>query len=185
MSRLAIMFGKTHDEIKRNKDKARSTMKLLGDTKKVQSNQNQSPERTAKGTTSGGATSTAFGSEEENPINMLLFGNKMMNKSSTMMSGLMSQSLGGTMNSNTNYMTVIVPLKHMLKHCEFTTFDISSQNEQEKKPINEEEDNTKAGDGLSTKIKKLLDQRKPPTETLPSLCEQFDDDLNPIKPSKK
>lgn len=88
-----------------------------------------------------------------------------------MMSGMMSQSLGGTMNSNSNYMTVIVPLKHMLKHCEFTQFDIASQNEQEKKPINEPEDNTKAGDGLSTKIKKLLDQRKPPTESLPSLCE--------------
>lgn len=35
MSRLAIMHGKTNDEIKRNKDKARNTMKLLGETKKV------------------------------------------------------------------------------------------------------------------------------------------------------
>lgn len=61
------------------------------------------------------------------------------------------------MSSNSNYMNVIIPLKHMLKHCEFTTFDIASQNEQEKRPINEEEDNTKANDGLSTKIKKLLD----------------------------
>lgn len=40
---------------------------------------------------------------------------------------------------------------------------------------------------LKTKIKKLLDQRKPPTESLPSLCDQFDDDLNPIvsHPQKK
>jgi hypothetical protein len=52
------------------------------------------------------------------------------------------------MSSNSNYMSVIIPLKHMLKHCEFTTFNISAQNEQEKKPINAEEDNTKANDGL-------------------------------------
>lgn len=89
------------------------------------------------------------------------------------------------MSSNSNYMSVIIPLKHMLKHCEFTTFNIAAQNEQEKRPINEVEDPTKANDGLQTKIKKLLDQRKPPTESLPSLCEMFDDDLNPVHPPKK
>ena len=85
-----------------------------------------SPDRTAKGvnTTAG----TVFASSEDNPINMLLFGNKM-SRSSTMMSGMMSQSLGGTMSSNSNYMSVIIPLKHMLKHCEFTSFNISAQNE--------------------------------------------------------
>lgn len=35
MSRLAIMHGKNYDEIKRNKDKAKGTMKLLGESKKV------------------------------------------------------------------------------------------------------------------------------------------------------
>ena len=30
------------------------------------------------------------------------------------------------------------------------------------------------------KIQFLLDQRKPPTEKLPSLCAQYDDDLNKI-----
>ena len=30
----------------------------------------------------------------------------------------------------------------------------------------------------------LLDQRKPPTETMPSLCEMYDDDLNLIKQVK-
>lgn len=123
MSRLAIMHGRTNDEIKRNKAKARDTMKLLGDTKKVQSAQKGSPER--KSSATGGATAA---SEDDNPINMLLFGNKMMG-SRSMMSGMMSQSMGGTMSSNSNYMTVIVPLKHMLKHCEFTQFDIASQNE--------------------------------------------------------
>lgn len=184
MSRLAIMHGKNHDEIKRNKDKAKGTMKLLGESKKVQtSTSTMSPERTKGGASATVGTGSIFGSEEENPINMLLFGNKMFNRSSTMMSGM--QSLGGTMSSNGNYMSVIIPLKHMLKNCEFTSFNISSQNEQEKKPINAEEDNTKASDDLGVKIKKLLDQRKPPTESLPSLCEQFDEDLNPVVHEKK
>ena len=176
MSRLAIMHGKTNDEIKRNKEKARNTMKLLSSVKKVQTSAS-SPDRTKPGATA--TASNIFSTDEDNPINMLLFGNKM--KSGTMTSGMMS--LGNTMSSNSNYMTVIIPLKHMIRYCEFTTFDISAQNEQEKKPINQEEDVTEAGNGnLATKIKKLLDQRKPPTETLPSLCDQFDDDLNPINP---
>lgn len=125
MSRLAIMHGRTNDEIKRNKTRARETMKLLGDTKKVQSAQKEgSPDRKSSAT---GGTTHASGSEDDNPINMLLFGNKMAG-SRSMMSGMMSQSLGGTMNSNSNYMTVIMPLKHMLKHCEFTQFNIASQN---------------------------------------------------------
>ena len=33
---------------------------------------------------------------------------------------------------------------------------------------------------LQTKIQLLLDQRKPPTEELPSLCQMYDDDLNPV-----
>ena len=33
---------------------------------------------------------------------------------------------------------------------------------------------------LSTKIQVLLDQRKPPTEVLPSLVDQYDDELNPL-----
>lgn len=94
----------------------------------------------------------------------------------------MSQSLSGTMSSSNNFQSVIMPLKYMLKMCTFAAFDISSQNKKDAKPINEEEDNTKASDDLSTKIKKLLDQRKPPTESLPSLCDQFDDDLNKVVP---
>ncbi len=177
MSRLAIMHGKTNDEIKRNKEKARNTMKLLSGVKKVQSS-TMSPERTGKG--SGTATSSnIFSSNEDNPINMLLFGNKM--SKGTMTSGMMS--LGNTMSSNSNYMSVIIPLKYMLKTCEFTSFKISAQNQQEKKPVNQEEDPAEASSGdLAIKIKKLLDQRKPPTESLPSLCEQFDDDLNLIPP---
>jgi len=38
----------------------------------------------------------------------------------------------------------------------------------------------KGGKTNAQKIQTLLDQRKPPTEKLPSLCNQYDDDLNNI-----
>ena len=36
----------------------------------------------------------------------------------------------------------------------------------------------KGGKTNAQKIQALLDQRKPPTEKLPSLCNQYDDELN-------
>lgn len=82
-------------------------------------------------------------------------------------------------------MNVILPLKHIIKTQQLTKFDIASENEQEKKPVNAEEDHKKANTGLQTKIKVLLDQRKPPTETMPSLCDMYDDDLNLITNKKQ
>ena len=38
----------------------------------------------------------------------------------------------------------------------------------------------KGGKSNALKIQFLLDQRKPPTEKLPSLCQQFDDDLHEL-----
>jgi len=174
-SRLAIMKGETNDEIRRNKDKARKTMQQLKSTKKV--GDGSSPERTTK---AGGFTTTMGGSgfiDEDSPINLLLgFGST---KKSQGLNQMLTSSLGNTMSSNSNYVNVILPLKQILKTCQLTKFDIASENEQEKKPVNAEEDHKKVSTGgLQTKIKKLLDQRKPPTETLPSLCEQYDDDLN-------
>lgn len=57
-------------------------------------------------------------------------------KKSSGMNGLLTSSLGNTMSSNTNYMNVILPLKQILKTCQLTKFDIATENEQEKKPIN-------------------------------------------------
>lgn len=174
MSRLAVMKGQTNDELRRNKEKARKTMKQLKNTKKI--GDGNSPERTSK----AGFTTTLGGSgaiDDESPINMLLFSNM---KKSTGMNAMLTSSLGNTMSSNSNYMNVILPLKQILRTCQLTKFDIATENEQEKKPINAQEDHKKVNGGLQTKIKKLLDQRKPPTETLPSLCEQYDDDLNLI-----
>lgn len=39
------------------------------------------------------------------------------------------------------------------------------------------EASSKGGKTNAQKIQGLLDQRKPPTEKLPSLCAQYDDDL--------
>jgi hypothetical protein len=146
MTRLAIMKGETLDELKRNKEKARKTMKQLNNTKKV--GDGTSPERGTKigggagfTTTMGGGTGTI---DEESPINMLLFGSM---KKTNAMNGLLSSSLGNTMSSNSNYMNVILPLKHILKTCSITKFDIANENENEKKPINAEEDHKKINNG--------------------------------------
>ena len=56
----------------------------------------------------------------------------------------MTSSLGNTMSSNSNYMNVILPLKHIIKASQLTKFDIADEDEKQKKPINAEEDNTKA-----------------------------------------
>lgn len=42
----------------------------------------------------------------------------------------------------------------------------------------EKKNEIKGGKTNAQKIQSLLDQRKPPTEKLPSLCAQYDDDLN-------
>jgi hypothetical protein len=174
ISRLALIKGESQDELRRNKDRARKTMKQLKNTKTFEGS---SPERTMRGvatTTMGGAG----GFNEDSPINLLLFSN--MKK--TAIGNMMTTSLSNTMGSiNSNYMNVILPLKNIIKTSQLTKFDIASENEQAKKPINAQEDHKKANSGLQTKIKVLLDQRKPPTETLPSLCEMYDDDLNLIQ----
>ncbi len=92
-----------------------------------------SPERNSKAgfTTTMGGGSGAI--DEDSPINMLLFSN--MKKSSTL-NNMMSSSLGNTMSSNSNYMNVILPLKKILKTCTLTKFDIATENESEKKPVN-------------------------------------------------
>ena len=114
-------------------------MKQLKGMKKI--GEGSSPERSkaAGFTTTGGGGSGAI--DEESPINLLLFSNM---KKSQNMNGLLSSSLGNTMSSNSNYLNVILPLKQILKTCALTKFDIATENEQEKKPINAEDDHKKA-----------------------------------------
>jgi hypothetical protein len=83
-------------------------------------------------------------SAEDSPINLLLFS---QNKKGSL-AGMMTSSLGQTMSSNSNYMNVILPLKHIMKVCQLTKFNIASEGENEKKPINIEEDHKAVGGGL-------------------------------------
>jgi hypothetical protein len=48
------------------------------------------------------------------------------------------------------------------------------------KPKKGKKNEIKGGKTNAQKIQSLLDQRKPPTEQLPSLCALYDDDLNKI-----
>lgn len=96
----------------------------------------------------------------------------------------------------------VKPLQYILKHAPITTFEISVTNSDgtrrsDKPSDGTEDDNEKDGDNKKKKKKKLeskgsksnaakiqffLDQRKPPTEKLKSLCAEYDEDLNRIAP---
>mmetsp|Transcript_44038 Transcript_44038/g.42618 ORF Transcript_44038/g.42618 Transcript_44038/m.42618 type:complete len:173 (+) Transcript_44038:860-1378(+) len=109
ISRLAIKKGEVNDELRRDKERARKTMKQLNNTKKIEGT--ASPERTMK---AGQTTTMGGGLAEDNPINLLLFSN--MKKAG--LANLASSGLGNTISSNNNSnQNVILPLKHIIKTC--------------------------------------------------------------------
>ena len=86
-----------------------------------------------------------------------------------------------------------------MKHAPITTFEISVTNadgtrrtdvigeedegeEDDENKKKKEKTKTKGGKTNAAKIQFFLDQRKPPTEKLQSLCAEYDDDLNRIVP---
>lgn len=84
-------------------------------------------------------------------------------------------------------------LRYIAKNCPITTFEISTFNadgtrraddgpkEAPKKDRHGKEKKVVEGPkSNASKIQFLLDQRKPPTEKLPSLCDQYDEELNRI-----
>lgn len=91
---------------------------------------------------------------------------------------MLSSSFGQSMSSSGNFVNNILPLKIILEQRPITKFEIAATSGNDKRPINEPEDKTANKLELHSKIKSLLDQRKPPTEKLPSLCELYDDGLN-------
>ena len=93
ISRLALKKGEVNDELRRDKERARKTMKQLKNTKKIEGT--MSPERTMKG---GQTTTIGAGITEDTPINLLLFSN--MKK--TAFANLAASGLGNTMSSNNN-----------------------------------------------------------------------------------
>ena len=92
----------------------------------------------------------------------------------------MSNSFGKTMSSSGNYQSTIAPLKMLLNQLPPPEFPIHGH--LRKKPINEVENSyQKSNVDLQKQIKSLLDQRKPPTEELVSLCDLYDDNLNLVE----
>lgn len=179
ISRLAVIKGKNNDELRRNKDRAKKTMNEIKNSRKIESGIDKTMKNTlAK---AGTAITTSAGYEAGGAAATLLFGTNLKKG----MTAVMGSSLGYTSSSAGNVATQLRPLKYLLKTAPITTFDISADSGQTKKPVNKQGDVTEADLGLKGKIKKLLEQRKPPTEQMPSLCELYDDDLNLISEKKK
>ena len=173
ISRLAIKKGYTNDELRRNKDRAKKTMNEIKNSRKIGGDN----DKTLKGTLANTGTTIAAG-HGFNAIaaSTLLLGGNVKN----MTGGMLSSSLGNTYSSGNTLTSQLRPLKYILTQAPICKFDVSANSGQEKRPINKEEDPTKSDMDLKGKIKTLLDQRKPPTEKMPSLCEMYDDDLNII-----
>lgn len=119
---------------------------------------------------------------EGSPVDILLFGQrKTANSYST------SFGQTGTSEQNMGQAQIVAGLKHIIRVCNITTFAISTTGPDGSRLYTQDKIKAMGGSAcvpqetlLSTKIQMLLDQRKPPTEEMPSLVDQYDDELNPI-----
>jgi hypothetical protein len=179
ISRLAIKKGDNNDELRRNKVRAKKTMQEIKNSRKIESG----IDKTMKNTLAAAGTAITGTQQYEagGPAATLLFGIGLKKG----MTNIMGSSLGNTGSTSGNAGSQLRPLKYLLKTSPITTFDISADSGQTKKPVNKQGDVTEADLGLKGKIKKLLEQRKPPTEKMESLCELYDDDLNLISEKKR
>jgi hypothetical protein len=91
MKRLAVMKGRTQDELRRGKEKARKTMKQIKDARNADPNGSTQGKSKTSATGLGSSTMAALQTPEDSPINLLLFGNTR--KSAY---GGMTSSLGNT-----------------------------------------------------------------------------------------
>lgn len=165
----------------RGKERSRKTMEQLKRSKQVKQADDTSPtKRTGLMGTMAGTMNTAF--VEGSPIDILLFGPRSKANS-------YATSFGQTGSSGSESSTaqVVAGLKNMIKVQDITTFAISTVAADGSRLYTLEKIKAMGGNGkvsietqLSTKIQVLLDQRKPPTEVLPSLVDQYDDELNPL-----
>ena len=125
-------------------------------------------------TKTAAASNTAFA--EGSPIDILLFG---FNKKS----GNMGMSLTAAQTASSNetatgiYSHMVPALRHLIKVLPFTSFSIATVGPDGNRLYSKEALKNAGGMAnlnketlLQTKIQLLLDQRKPPTEELPSLC---------------
>ena len=165
----------------------------MSESKKVQSKKDSG---NAGATVTSGRSQSSFGNQNQGAIivDLLLFGTSGAIKKGGAGGLSMTQSFNNTISSNLGSVNQVMPLRYILKHCPLTKFEIkpdvkpaegssSSMSVQEgtqpqKKKHTVELKKTSASN--AAKIQFLLDQRKPPTEKLPSLCAQYDDDLDRI-----
>ena len=184
---LAQKKGETIEELRRDKEKARKTMKQLKDSK---TGETKAAGAGGAGMTMGSLSKTGIKHNEAfvegSPVDILLFGfKKQTNAIGTSFNASVS-----TENSSSNA-HVAAALRHLIKNQLLVTYSIATIGPDGRRIYSQE--NLKAAGGVSkvpqdvnlqTRIQVLLDQRKPPTEVLPSLCDLYDDDLNPIEPDE-
>jgi hypothetical protein len=168
LCKYAKKKGKTEDELKRVRDNARKTMKVMGEFKRV--NQSVGP--------TGRKSPTRTMENEKTTLihtsNPFVFTNKKLGQSS-------HSSMDTTALNNPIYKNIIEPLQRLAKSVAFTRFNIrSTVVSHSAKPINQQ-DETMQG-GIEKKIKALLGQRKKVDQGVPSIADQYDEDLNPLPP---
>lgn len=181
VSRLAINKGEKIDELRRTKEKARKTMKQLKTAKAIGGEKAvEATQKATMGKTNMTTTTQAF--VEGSPVDVLLFGFK--NKKNMMMTSFNQSASTDSTSGNAH---VPEALKHLIKTLTITAFNISTIGPDGRRLYSEENAKNLGGpskmtqeQNLQTRIQVLLDQRKPPTEELPSLCGLYDDDLQPL-----
>ena len=106
---------------------------------------------------------------------------------------MIGTSFNASVSTDTTSTNAHVPnaLKHLIKNSCMVGFDIATIGPDGRRLYSSEILKAQGGVSkvsqevnLQTRIQVLLDQRKPPTEELPSLCDLYDDDLNPLSPTE-
>ena len=195
MATLALAKGNKADELRRIKEKSRKTQAFLSESKKVQSSSmkdTSSPERSMKATMvsqSSAGTSTAV-NQASIIVDLLLFGQSAAMKKGMGMTSSFANTSGMSTTTTGGHVNQVMPLRYIVRNCPITTFEIASTNadgtrkeaQQDILGLKKAGKEKKVGGPKSNalKIQFLLDQRKPPTEKLPSLCAQYDDNLNKV-----
>ena len=156
--------GKTEDELKRVRDNARKTMKVMGEFKRVNQSVGPTGRKSPTKTLENERTTMIHTS------NPFVFTNKKLGLSG-------HSSMDTTALNNPIYKNIIEPLQRLAKSVAFTRFNIrSTAVSKSDKPVNQSDESLQGG--IEKKIKALLGQRKKVDQGVPSIADQYDDDLN-------
>ena len=134
LTRLNITKGKNADELRRTKDRSRKTMQELNSHKKAEGAA-AAAEKSMKGGATMAAAATGAGVTSgggDAGGGALLFSNVRKKD----LGGMLTSSLGNTLNSHSSHMNNILPLKYMLRVSQMTKFDIATEGASSKKAGN-------------------------------------------------